>query len=280
MKTTQLLIAFLMTACAGITAQAQTEPHLHVSKQWDDCSFQLDSSLTQDAWQQFTLEAGQAAYFRPLMDARPMGKGQLAISVIQWKTAINESDDAWNNTFVHPDSTHWLVGGPRLPIPALTARMGLTNKLDLGIFWIKNPTANYSITGAQMQYALFNDTTQGWAASSRLSFSTVYGPKDLTLSSYGIEMYGSKKFNLVGNWLSINPYAGFNCMLTHSHERTPVVNLNNENRFSLQGTLGLVAKISVVQIAIEYSTGQTNTWSYRFGCQFGLYGRKKQKGLI
>src|SRR4026207_104649 len=51
-------------------------PHLHVNSRWDECSIQLDASLTQKAWRQFVQEAGLVAYFRPLIDAKPMGEAK------------------------------------------------------------------------------------------------------------------------------------------------------------------------------------------------------------
>src|SRR4051812_11670882 len=83
--------------------------HLHVSSKWDECSFQLDPSLTQTEFHQFAAEAGNVIYFRPLTDAKPMGVGKFELSVLQWNTKIDETGGAWNNTFVHPDSTHWLI---------------------------------------------------------------------------------------------------------------------------------------------------------------------------
>src|SRR3989339_644390 len=40
--------------------------HLHINPRWSECSFQLDPSLTQEAWRQFTREAGLVVYFRSL----------------------------------------------------------------------------------------------------------------------------------------------------------------------------------------------------------------------
>src|SRR5881275_1036895 len=82
-------------------AQNGGTPRLHVNPKWKECSFQLDPSLTQAAWRQFTEEAGLVVYFRPLSDARPMGRGHFEISALKWKTGIDDADAAWNDTFVH-----------------------------------------------------------------------------------------------------------------------------------------------------------------------------------
>jgi hypothetical protein len=95
---------------------------LHVNPKWSECSFQIDPSLTQEAWHQFTTEAGVVTYFRPLTDARPMGVANFEISVVRYETAIDDADPAWNDTFVHPDPAHWLFEGSRLPFPVAPPR--------------------------------------------------------------------------------------------------------------------------------------------------------------
>src|SRR5688500_10392699 len=99
MKSTSLITAAAAIAMA-ITTPARAQhvhggthpagtPHLHTSSRWKECSFQLDASLTKEAWQQFTREAGMVIYFRPLSDARPMGKGSFELSAMQWRTGID-----------------------------------------------------------------------------------------------------------------------------------------------------------------------------------------------
>ncbi|MGC4021421.1 MAG: hypothetical protein QM734_05495 [Cyclobacteriaceae bacterium] len=118
MKNLQFIVAAFAFSCLTLAGHAQ-EVKLHVNPRWKECSFQLDPSLTQSAWHDFTKEAGLVAYFRPLTDAKPMGKWKFEFSLLRWSTKINDKKSAWNDTFVHPDSTHWLKEGPRLAIPGL-----------------------------------------------------------------------------------------------------------------------------------------------------------------
>ena len=121
---THLTIAGTAVALALVhtSAAAQTggRPILHINPRWKECSFQIDPSLTQAAWHQFTREAGLAIYFRSLADGRPLAKGKFEFSALQWRTNIDDAKPAWNDTFVHPDSTHWLFEGEGL-IPDLPA---------------------------------------------------------------------------------------------------------------------------------------------------------------
>ena len=267
---------FIITSAivlAGMTqfsmAQDQHDHvHLHVNPRWKECSFQLDPSLTQDEWHQFTREAGLVAYFRPLTDAKPMGAWHFEISLLQWATSIDDEDGAWNNTFVHPDSTHWLTEGSSLAFPGLTARVGLTEKLDVGIYWTKNPNANYGFWGGQLQYNLTEDAGRKLATATRLSFVSMYGPEDLNLTVYGIDLLASKEFRLFSDRASISPYAGISTYLSTSHEKTEAVNLDNEQVFGAQAMVGAVAKLWFARLGVEYNFANVNTLSFKIGLGF------------
>ena len=182
--------AFAATLLSS-AASAQTEPKLHITHRWNECSFQIDPSLTQSAWRQFTEEAGLVTFFRPLSDARPMGRGKYEVSIVQWKTGIDDKDAAWNDTFVHPDSTHWLFEGSGLQFPGLSGRVGLGDKTDVAAYFTKNPEANYGFYGVQVQHALLRDAESKWAAAARASVVSMYGPADLDFRVYGADLVAS-----------------------------------------------------------------------------------------
>jgi hypothetical protein len=244
------------------------EPKLHINKRWRECSFQLDPHLTQNSWREFTKEAGLVVSFRPLTDAKPMGVRKFEVSLLKWSTGIDERKDAWNDTFVHPDSSHWLVGGPRLAFPGITARMGITKKLDVGIYITKNPGANYGFYGAQVQYSLFNNDKLKWNTAVRGSFIKMYGPEDLDLNVYTAELVTSKEFVVNEKWLTLSPYAVVSTYLSASHEKSEVVNLKNERVVGIQGGVGVLAKIAFARLAVEYNQATVSTVSVKIGARF------------
>jgi hypothetical protein len=259
------MLALAAIAVIQTPAGAQrTEPKLHISSRWKECSFQLDSSLTQSAWHQFTQEAGLVAYFRPLSDARPMGRGSFEVSMVQWQTGINASDAAWNDTFVHPDSTHWLFEGNRLKFPGLMLRAGVTTSTDVGLYVTKNPKANYGFYGAQLQQNLVRDTTSNWAASARGSFVSIYGPADLDFTVYGVDLVASRRFG-VTRWMSVSPYAGVSSYLASSHDKSAVVALDDEKVLGAQATVGATAQLSAVRLGVEYSVARVRSVSLKIG---------------
>jgi hypothetical protein len=259
---------FILTAfafCGIFNMGIAQDVKLHVSPRWKECSFQLDPSLTQKAWHQFTREAGLVSYFRPLKDAQPMGAKNFEFSIVQWNTAFNDKAEAWNNTFVHIDSTHYLKEGSRLPFPGLTFRAGITDKLDVGIYWTKSVGANYGFWGGQVQYNLVNNEEKKWAASARASIVSIYGPKDLKLAVYGLDFIVSKEVPVYSDKISISPYVGVSTYLSNSYEKSSEVNLRNEHVGGGQAMIGTVAKVSFARVGVEYSFAKVSTFSFKIG---------------
>jgi hypothetical protein len=241
---------------------------LHVNPKWKQCSMQLDPSLTQRAWHQFTDEAALVVYFRPMTDARPMGAGSFELSILKWDTRIDETQEAWNNTFVHKDSTHWLTGGDPLGIPGLTFRAGITDRIDVGAYWSKSPGANYGFWAGQVQYNFVNDLKKNWAASARASIVSLYGPKDLNLTVYGLDVLASKRYAVFSGRVSVSPYAGVSAYLSNTHEKTTAVDLKDEHVLGARGMIGAVAQISIARIAAEYNFARVNSFSIKLGVAF------------
>jgi hypothetical protein len=249
---------------ATAAAQSAGRPTLHVNPRWKQCSFQLDASLTQSAWHQFTDEAGLVAYFRPLSDARPMGRGHFEVSALQWETAIHDADAAWNDTFVHPDSTHWLFEGDRLTFPGVMLRAGVTDRMDAALYVTKNFDANYGFVGGQVQRSLVTDPTSRWAAAARGSVVSLFGPDDLSFQVYGVDLLASRSVTLT-RWASVAPYAGASGYLASSHEKASTVSLDDERVLGVRATAGAALHLSGVRLAAEYSVGRVRSLSFKLG---------------
>jgi hypothetical protein len=266
MKRRNLTAVTLVLAAIALvqTPGAAQRPKLHVDPRWDECSFRLDASLTQSAWHQFTQEAGLVAYFRPVSDARPMGKGKFEISMLQWQTGIDDTDPAWNDTFVHPDSTHWLFEGSGLQFPGFMLRAGVTGNTDLGIYLTKNFGANYGFYGLQLQQNLAQGTTHNWAAAARASFVSMYGPSDLGFTVYGVDLLASRKFS-VSKRATVSPYVGISTYLSTSHEKTSVVALDDERVLGGQAMVGAAVQLSAARLGVEYNLAKVNSLSFKVG---------------
>ena len=271
----QRIITALLTAIFAIASSVPAFAHggsknvkLHVSNRWSECALQLDPSLTQQAWSRFTEEAGLITYFRSLTDAQPMSVGNFEVSLLQWQSKIDDTNSSWNDTFVHPDSTHWLYEGDRFGFPGLTARTGITDRIDIGVYFTQNPNANYGFWGGQVQYNIVNDQDNRWAASARASMVNLFGPDDIDFGMYGVDFLASRSYPIFSDWVSVSPYAGISAYLSRSHENSAVVTLNDENIFGTQAMIGAVAEISSFRCAVEYNYAAVQSLSFKLGAAF------------
>lgn len=199
---------------------------------------------------------------------KPMGPGNYEFSILEWEAGIDDTDDAWNDTFVHPDSVHYLFDGDALGFPGLTFRSGITEQIDVAAYWIKNPGANYGYWGGQVQYNFVNDLEKNWAASARFGFTSMYGPKDFDHTVYGVEVLASREYTVYSDWISISPYVGVSSFLSRAHETTSAVNLKDENVLGVQGTIGTATNISMARLAVEYNFSVVNSLSFKLGIGF------------
>ena len=232
---------------------------LHTNDRWHECSFLIDPALTQSAWHQFVREFGLVTYFRPLASARPLGPRHVEFAVLNWATRINAADDAWNHTFSHPDSTHWLFDGDALPIPGLMLRVGVTERMDVGAYFTKSVGANYGFVGGQLQYNLLNDSPRKFAAAARASVVALFGPEDLSASAYGLDFVVSRDISI------FSPYAGVSGYLSHGHEKTSRVDLADETVFGMQGTVGVAARVWVLSLGTEFNLARVPGYSFKIG---------------
>ena len=268
MKRTTLVTAAALVAAAWAPLPAQGHDHdhptLHINTRWKECSFQLSPSLTQSSFRQFSEEAALVVYFRPLSDARPLGRRNYEISILQWDTNINDHNDAWNDTFVHPDSTHWLLeDGKGLQFPGLMARAGITDRMDVAAYVTKAPGANYGFFGGQIQRSLLG-ATSAWSVATRASFMSMYGPEDVSYAVYGADMVASRRFT-VSRRAAISPYAGVSAHIGHARERSAVVDLENEATFGTQAMAGAAVELSKARLGVEYNAAQRRTISLKVG---------------
>lgn len=256
--TRSLLAAALITAAGNTALPAQI---LHVNDRWEECAIVFHPMLTQDAFHQFVSELAQVAYFRPLASARPLGAKRFEFALLNWATKIDDADDAWNHTFSHPDSTHWLFDGDALPIPGMMLRAGVTDRVDVGAYFTKNFRSNYGFVGGQVQYNLVNDTQRHLAAAGRLSVVSLFGPEDVSAGVVGLDFLVSSDLSVV------SPYAGVSTYLSHGRERAHNVDLETENVFGVQGMVGATAKIYFVRLGAELSLAKVP--GYAFKVAFG-----------
>lgn len=238
MATFILSLAILPDEAAGQT--------LHTNDHWSQCAIVLDASLTPAAWKQFVSELGIVTYLRPVASAEPLGRRNVEIALLDWATRIDDADPAWNDTFSHPDSDHYLMEGSALHIPGVMVRVGVSDRADIGAYITKALGANYGFVGGQIHYNLLNDTKRQLHASTRLSSVWLYGPEDMTSSTHGLDFVISKRIS------SLAPYVGVSSYISRARETTDKVDLDSEIAYGSQAMLGVVIHLAVLRLGGEF----------------------------
>ena len=264
MKTNAMagIICLVLSLFAGNVLMAQDNGHnhdheedneaLHVNSVLGSCDFDISPDLTQSEWKQFNKEAGNIIYLNPLSSSKPLGKLKWDLTLETTTSDVNDNSGAWNNTMHHPDSTHTLTDNGRVTVPGLRFRIGLTDRIDVGVYYAASQPfgANYGFLGLEAKYAFINDTINDWAASVRASYVFDANIKDFNLGVAGLDITASKTF-----FNTLTPYAGISMNWNHSKIVTNEVSLANENYLGVRGIVGLEYRWKFVNLGYELMLG-------------------------
>jgi hypothetical protein len=252
----KIAIAFVALCFISITHAQE----LHVNHDIKSCSIELDPSLTQSQFHKFTREAAQVFTFKLMSPAEPLGAKKFQVGLDYSTTSINDADPAWNNTFSHPHGEHYL--GDQLAFPKLFARMGVTDRIDVGFYFTKNPEANYGFMGGEIKYALFLKPQKPFAMAVRATYATLLGVEDMNFHLWGVDLSASKKIGI------LTPYLGIGANLSHAIETTSKVNLHNETVLTPRGIIGTQLSLSFFSLTAEMDVAAVSTFSLRTGFKF------------
>lgn len=268
---------FLLTAIFFFTEKAnaqhdhttESKPNvtLHVNPELGMCDFDIASNLSQAEWARATKEIGNILYLDPLAASAPLGKGHWALHLEYNSAKVDQESGAWNNTFHHPDSAHYLTGeNGRISVPALRFRFGITEKWEAGIFYTsaKPFGANYGFLGLETKYAFMNDTSRGWAAAVRASYVTDANIRDFNIFSAATDLTASKTV-----FRYFTPYAGVGLNWSHGHIVSNEVSLKNENAFAVHGIAGIDFRWRFVNVGCGVMIGDgMGNRSFKVGVAF------------
>ena len=266
-RTTQMMALSLLTAgfltAISTVSFADDGETVRTNDRWEECAMDLNSNLTSSEWKQFNKNFSSILYFKPMSGAKPMGKGKIDISLELSRTKIDEHGGAWRNTFSHPETDHFLADdNHQLQIPVLTARYGVTNDIDAGITYTKNPGANYSWMGADAKYAFHQDKSRGISVATRLSTVVLMGVEDFDYYLAAADLLVSKELGM------FTPYAGVTGIVSTADEDTADVDLNRTTIASVEAIVGTQFQWSYLSVAAEADIARTNTYSVKVGAIF------------
>ena len=210
------LIALLSLLPAAALAQ---KPTLHVDPSLKDCSVIFAPELTQSAFQRFAREFGSISAFKQMSPPTTLGKGGVALGLDLIRFTVDEASDAWNDTFAHPDSAHYL--GSDKSFPSLRLRVGVTDAFDLGAYYTRSPGANYGWLGLEGRYGVLRQSeTMPVSLTVRAAYTKTLYVSDMDMHTATYDVSAGRTF-----WNRVTAYAGWGQDLVLARETSPAVQL-------------------------------------------------------
>ncbi|HXS82818.1 MAG TPA: hypothetical protein VN896_08860 [Methylomirabilota bacterium] len=261
-----LLIALLLlapaTALAHGTHGSPIDPPLHVDPTLEDCSVIFSADLTQDAFRRFTREFGSVSAFKPGATAAPLGRRGVTFGIEQLSFPVEDHSDAWNDTFAHPDAEHEL--GDSQSFPLARARVGVTDRFDLGAFWTRNFNANYGWLGLEARYAFANsggESPVNFAA--RAAYTKTLYVNDMDMHAITAEVAGSRTL-----WNRLTPYLYLGGDVVIARERSDVVALHAETQVVPHVVGGAELNLWHMMLGGEVSVSALTSYQLRVAAAF------------
>jgi hypothetical protein len=232
---------------------------LHVGTAYKSCYFDLHPELTQKQFRTFTREGAMVVRFEQMAAPDALGSGSWSFSIGQSATPIDDRKGAWNNTFSHPESDHYL--GDVQQIPRLSARYGLNERVDLGLWGTVNPQANYGFVGADAKLSLVDSHfgTLPYHVAVRPSVTSVIGPKELWFGNAGLDVTAG--VTVAG----LSPYVGVGGTLGAAVETSRDVSLDPAITVTPVAVTGLAYHIWHVHLAAEATFSTVSTYGMVVG---------------
>jgi hypothetical protein len=244
------------------TALAAYDPNLHVDPSTEDCSVRFSPGLTQDAFHRFAKEFGSVSAFKQSSPPTTLGQWGFAVDVERLSFSVEEKSAAWNDTFVHPDSSHEL--GSKHDFPKLRLRLGVTDELDVGAFYTRNPEANYGWFGVEAKYSILRQREDMPVSLA------VRGAYTKTLYVTDMNMHALTADVSVGHtfWKVLTPYLGVGSDAVFAKETSQAVDLKNEYILVPHLTAGAEVRYWHVAIGFEAQLGALPSYQAQVSAVF------------
>lgn len=254
-------LALLGLAVAPARAQV-SDPNLHVGSRYSDCWVEFAPELTQDAFHRFVREFGSVSAFKAVASPATLGRHGVAVAIQQINFSVEEKSDAWNDTFAHPNHEHPLGTDHSFPIGR--ARYGVTDRLDVGAYYTRNPNANYGWFGLEATYgALQQSEKTPISLALRGAYTRTLYVQDMDMNAFTGDITAGRTL-----WKIVAPYAGLGGDLVLAHETSPVVSLQNETQFVPHVIGGLEARYWHMGIGAEANWGALSSYQIQVSAMF------------
>lgn len=266
MRITQLTFCSLLLLPASALAHG-SEDHavahdLHTDASLDNCEVHFAPELTQASYRTFVREFGSITAFKQMAGPTVLGQWGISAGIEYMLFGVEDRTDAWNDTFAHPDAQHEL--GSSQAFPKLKLRVGVTDDIDVGIFYTMNPTSNFGFIGLDVKHGLLRQSVD-----MPLSLS-IRGAYTKTLFVGDMDMHALTGDVTVGRtfWNSVTPYAGFGVDAVLARETTNTVELDTEAALAPHALVGVEIAIWHLALGAEAQLAAMTTLQMQVSAVF------------
>jgi hypothetical protein len=230
------------TALTALTLVVALAPL--ASAQSSDITLRRD--LTQADFQTLVSDLGPILRFRQIGDTATIGKGAVDLGVQFANAPTDAARRSWSLSF-----------------PRLGARVGVTDRVDVGVWGGINANSNYGLVGFETKVALM---TQGAAwpvsVSVRPSITALIGPSDLWGANLSVDLSVSRAFG------AFAPYAGVAASTTGALEMSDALDLDPVSAGDTMGYVGLAYRWRALSLAAEVEKADQVRYGFRVGTRF------------
>ena len=238
------------------------DPDLHVGTEYDQCYVKFAPELTQSAFRRFAREFGSVSAFKMNSPPTTLGKWRVALGLEQLSVTIEDRSDAWNDTFAHPDAYHEL--GSDQSFPKVRARVGITDRMDVGAFWTKNPSANYGWLGFEAKYGLLQQSqTMPISLALRGAYTKTLYVEDMDMHAITADVAAGRTF-----WNVFTPYLDLGTDLVLARETTEAVVLESERLLVPRATGGFELRYWHVGFGAEVHVSDLTSYQLSLSAMF------------
>lgn len=262
MRVLTITAAAALVLAAPLQAQHDhgNHPPLHVDGSYRECHVRFASTLTQNAFARFVREFGSVSAFKQMAPPTTLGKGNVSIGIEMMTFQIDHWSDAWNDTFAHPDEHHEL--GARQNFPKLKLRYGVTDDIDVGAFFTRNPLSNYGWVGVDGKYRLLSeDENKPVSLAVRGAYTKTLYVTDMDMHAFTADVSMQRRFGS-----AFRPYLGLGADGVFARETSSTVNLRNETSIVPHLIGGVdVTLLGRVTLGAEYTLSRRSSMQVQVG---------------
>jgi hypothetical protein len=230
-----------------------------VDGSYPECHVRFAANLTQGAYRRFVREFGSVSAYKQMAPASTLGRGNVSFGIEMMSFQVDHWSDAWNDTFAHPDEHHEL--GPRQEFPKLKLRVGVTDDLDVGAFWTRNPHANYGWVGVDGKYRLMSqDDAKPVSLAVRGAYTRTLYVSDMDMHALTADVSVERRFGRL-----LRPYVGIGADGVFARETSGIVDLRSETTVVPHLLSGVDVTLGRVTLGAEYTWGARSSMQVQVG---------------